>query len=316
MKDASNPSLDKLDLDASTLDKLVADKMELHCRQQLSAMLDGALSPDEARFLLRRLQHDHEMAACWERWQLCGDLMRGSAPAVLPSDFARRVSTALAAGSPGSGAQGTISAQGPRWMRWAGGAALAASVAATALFVAQRDPVIDGRNPAPVRQVSASSPAPTPLLQVATSEPEPAPAPAAPDQPERSGAAALAATAAVAAAELPRRTVRRNRTPVARKAPAETAPVRTQADASAMVAAADLPARGAVEDASALVADRDPFVGEAIIPAARPWPRAVLPGTINGVLNADYGMGGGTVSGSGFEYFEPQVPVEDPPPQP
>lgn len=311
MNDAPNPGLDKLDLDASMLDKLVADKMELHCRQQLSAMLDGALSPDEARFLLRRLQHDHELAACWERWQLCGDLMRGNAPAVLPSDFAQRVSAALTAESSAAGSQ-AASAHGPRWARWAGGAALAASVAATALFVAQRNPGIDAQAPGPVRQVSASS-APSPSLQGARPEPGPAPAPAAPSQPDLGGTAALAATA-VAVAELPRRTVRRNRVPAVRNTPVETAPARTQADAMAVVAAVDLPpARGAVEDISALPAGRDPFVGEVIVPTARPWPRAVLPGTINGALNADYGMGGSADSGSGFEYFEPQVPVETPP---
>ncbi|HWU69970.1 MAG TPA: RseA family anti-sigma factor, partial [Pseudoxanthomonas sp.] len=51
------------------------DKFELHYRLQLSALIDGDLSPDEARFLLRRLQHDGELNACWERWQLCGDVL-------------------------------------------------------------------------------------------------------------------------------------------------------------------------------------------------------------------------------------------------
>ena len=33
------------------------DKLELYHRQQLSAMLDGELPQDQARFLRRRLQH-------------------------------------------------------------------------------------------------------------------------------------------------------------------------------------------------------------------------------------------------------------------
>ena len=64
------------------------DKLLLFHRQQLSAMLDGELSPDEAKFMLRRLQHDGELAACWERWQVCGDVLRGRHHALLPSDFA------------------------------------------------------------------------------------------------------------------------------------------------------------------------------------------------------------------------------------
>ena len=36
------------------------DKLELYHRQQLSAMLDGELPQDQARFLRRRLQHDAE----------------------------------------------------------------------------------------------------------------------------------------------------------------------------------------------------------------------------------------------------------------
>ena len=53
------------------------DKLDIHNRQQLSALMDGELSPDEARFLLRRLQHDEELGSTWERWQLCGDVLRG-----------------------------------------------------------------------------------------------------------------------------------------------------------------------------------------------------------------------------------------------
>ncbi|NZA26934.1 sigma-E factor negative regulatory protein, partial [Luteimonas sp. SJ-92] len=74
------------------------DKLYLYHRQQLSAMLDGELSPDQARFMLRRLQHDVELASCWERWQVCGDVMRGQRNALLPADFAEGVARAIAGG--------------------------------------------------------------------------------------------------------------------------------------------------------------------------------------------------------------------------
>lgn len=110
------------------------DKFELHYRQQLSALVDGELSADESRFLLRRLAHDEELAGCHERWQLCGDVLRGAASAPAPLDFAARVRGAIAE-EPAPQAQ-PAARPGARW-RWGGGAAIAASVAAIAMFLAR-----------------------------------------------------------------------------------------------------------------------------------------------------------------------------------
>ncbi len=60
------------------------DRMEIHYRQQLCALIDGDLPPDEARFLLRRLQHDAELGGCWERWQMIGEALRAEALSVTP----------------------------------------------------------------------------------------------------------------------------------------------------------------------------------------------------------------------------------------
>ncbi|HLT44102.1 MAG TPA: sigma-E factor negative regulatory protein, partial [Luteimonas sp.] len=116
------------------------DKLFVYHRQQLSAMLDGELSPDEARFMLRRLQHDTVLASCWERWQVCGDVLRGQGNELLPTDFARRVALAVAGDaadtrhhSPGRNAR-------PRIARWGGGAAIAASVALLAIFATRQLP--------------------------------------------------------------------------------------------------------------------------------------------------------------------------------
>jgi len=65
-------------------------------REQLSAMMDGELSADETRFLLRRMQHDDTLADCWARWQYFGDAMRGECERALPADFSRRVGRAIA----------------------------------------------------------------------------------------------------------------------------------------------------------------------------------------------------------------------------
>ena len=41
------------------------DLTQLSSREQLSALMDGALPADETRFLLRRLQHDASLTECW-----------------------------------------------------------------------------------------------------------------------------------------------------------------------------------------------------------------------------------------------------------
>ena len=283
------------------LDALMRDKLETHCRQQLSAMLDGALAPDEARFLLRRLQHDHELAGCWERWQLCGDLMRGSMPALLPRDFSQRVAAAIGdQGLTRAAVAGAGTRTGARW-GWAGGAALAASVAVAALFIAQRNPAaIEPAFSNPSVPLAASGPAPVTTVEPRLASPEPSL-----PTPTLDTAAGIAA-AALAASELPRRAAaRRTREPLRRP------PVRQAPEFPAVVeVAAAAPDAGEpellVSDAAAS-ASHDPFAASALAPS-RPWPRAVLPGLASGALTVDYESAG---TSSGYDYFEPQLPVDE-----
>lgn len=225
-------------------------------REQLSALVDGALDPARARFLLRRLEHDAELAGCFERWQLAGDALRGARPLALPAGFGPRVAAAIAV----EAAPARAAVPGG-WRRpWALGA-LAASVAAVALFVAR--PLAEGEPPAAGAPAVASLPeieVPFPPADVArarTGLAASAEAPAmqvagAGGDPAGTGAAAVAgrgarpADAAVAAAE-----------------PATT----------------PLPAVAA-----------DPFRSP-LPPQSRPWPRAVLPGLSGGagVFTVDYG---------------------------
>src|SRR5690606_11755975 len=101
------------------------------------ALVDGELATDEARFLLRRLEHDDELSACQERWQLLGDVLRGNACAPAPAGFAQGVQAAIAADAAQHGPVQMAPQRSARggWKRWSGGAALAASVAAVALFM-------------------------------------------------------------------------------------------------------------------------------------------------------------------------------------
>jgi negative regulator of sigma E activity len=114
-------------------DRHTNDLTQLSSREQLSALMDGALSEDQTRFLLRRLQHDHELAGCWERWRIAGDAMRGTVSASpLSEGFSARVVAAI------QGEPLPVTPSKPRWpawIHWSGGAAVAATVAAIAFLL-------------------------------------------------------------------------------------------------------------------------------------------------------------------------------------
>ena len=99
---------------------------DLH--EELSAFMDGELDTVRARFLQLRLRHDADLRARWERWQLLSSSMRRQAQP-LPSDFADRVASALDAE-----AVHAVPVRS-RALRWAGGAALAASLSVASVFV-------------------------------------------------------------------------------------------------------------------------------------------------------------------------------------
>src|SRR5690606_37986682 len=134
------------------------DKVLDHTRQQLSALFDGELGMDEARFLQRRLEHDRALAAAWSRWQLAGDALRGEGTAAAPAGFGRG-----GGGNLGGGGRGPARAR-PAGRYWVPGAALAASVAALAMFMARQAPneIVAPAAPA-VEIASAAQPAPAEL---------------------------------------------------------------------------------------------------------------------------------------------------------
>ena len=69
-------------------------------REALSALFDGELAGDAARFALKRLDHDQDWRDSCERWQVVGDVLRGAANPRMPSTFAARVHDALRAAAP------------------------------------------------------------------------------------------------------------------------------------------------------------------------------------------------------------------------
>jgi negative regulator of sigma E activity len=274
---------------------MTTDKIDNHYFQQLSALMDGDLPPDQARFLLRRMQHDSELTGCWERWQLCGDALRGQARAPAPAGFADSIAAAIAIEPLRSATHSTAVRSRGNLAKWGGGA-LAASVAAIALFVV-RQQVPDETPAQPATAVASQSPAGT--------------SPASPAAPALQTAAAVT-SASVAVASVPRRQNDARRSATRSQQIARNAAATRALPDRAVVASSSLPVVHAIAGAPAASASRDPFSNVRVdAPAARPWPRSVLPqySSGSGAFNADYSTDRAAQT---FYPFEPSLP-EGPP---
>lgn len=102
-----------------------------HMYEHLSAGIDGELSREELRFLLRRLDHDGELHVRWSSYHAAGDGLRRQLRPLASRGFAARVMLAIE--------QESTAAAAPRrhWLRWSAGGAIAAGVAAAALMIVQ-----------------------------------------------------------------------------------------------------------------------------------------------------------------------------------
>ena len=260
--------------------------------ETLSALLDGELQGDAARFAMKRLAHDPLWQRSFGNWQLLGDALRGQAGSVAPADFAARVSAAVAAEpaprSAPAPAPVAVAAAAPARStargRWISGAALAASVAMVAMFVARPfSPDGGAATPAPsapTESVAARAPG---ITVAARQEPPSAPA------------AQPAAAATIAVAEVPRRASDRRWRGQGQRVALRAA---TRAPATATVART-----GTVGEPAPGVAG-DPFGPPPVEVVPRPWPRAVLPAA--GAFTA--GFHGAGASTQSFYPFEPRLP--------
>lgn len=110
-------------------------------REILSAGMDGELSREEIRFLLRRLEADPVLADTWARFHVGRDGLRKEVTTLVSGDFASRVMAAIE-GEPADAAMPRR-----RWLHWSAGGAIAASVAVAALMLSQ--PAGNNRSAAP-----------------------------------------------------------------------------------------------------------------------------------------------------------------------
>jgi sigma-E factor negative regulatory protein RseA len=133
--------------------------------EQLSALLDGELPRDELRFLLRRLDSDSTLARRWSRYQIVSAVLKREYPASASEQFVSGVMSRLDAEAPHAAPRAGMAS---RVLRWAGGGAIAASVAVVALL-ATRPAGTELASPAPGNPavaVVAAAPATTPSAPV------------------------------------------------------------------------------------------------------------------------------------------------------
>ncbi|MGC1548938.1 MAG: sigma-E factor negative regulatory protein [Rhodanobacter sp.] len=107
-------------------------------RENLSAGIDGELSKEELRFLLRRLDHDASMLQAWARHHVAGDSLRRQLPPLASSGFAARVMLVIDQETAQQELSGASSGhRRRRLLHWSAGGAIAAGVAVAALMITQ-----------------------------------------------------------------------------------------------------------------------------------------------------------------------------------
>lgn len=260
-------------------------------REQLSAMMDGALSADETKFLLRRMEHDDALADCWERWQFLGDAMRGQTRRALPADFSRRVGRAIA-----DSLADEIEHQPPLalaahgntrrpLLRWGGGAALAASVVLAALIGTRMLSVPDDQTQAVANTAPASVSTPMlPDLSVPTPVPTAAGDTSGPIAPSTAESLIAQAGSAVVLAGMAGASDRRGSHPrILARAEATAASMVSTKAASASIrspkaaASPQVVATARSVEVASIASQGSQVATEAgMIP--KPWPRALVPG--------------------------------------
>lgn len=111
--------------------------MSQEIREQLSALMDGELSAEETRFLMRRLEHDQTLVSGWSSFHLARQALRRQEIVLIGPNFADGVLARMEDSElPVSRRSGSI-------LRWASGGAIAASVAVAALVLSgPQDPTL------------------------------------------------------------------------------------------------------------------------------------------------------------------------------
>lgn len=103
--------------------------MSKETREHLSALVDGEISQDTSRFLVRRLGADAELRATWARYHLVRDCLRHQEGEMAHDDLCDRISKAIEK----EPVEMSKTRAYRRWLKPLGGMAIAASVALLAI---------------------------------------------------------------------------------------------------------------------------------------------------------------------------------------
>lgn len=119
-------------------------------REYISTLMDGEISRETGRFLVRRLGSDEELCETWARYHLVRDCLRHQDGGLSSDDLCSRVNRALR-----DEPQKSVRRFPVRWLKPAVGAAIAASV--TLMAVLAVDSGAPGATPLPQGVADASA---------------------------------------------------------------------------------------------------------------------------------------------------------------
>ena len=103
--------------------------MNTESREHISSLMDGEVSRETGRFLVRRLGADEELCATWARYHLVRDCLRHQEGGLAGENLAARIRHAIAQEAPSASPPGKARS----WLKPAMGMAVAASVALMAI---------------------------------------------------------------------------------------------------------------------------------------------------------------------------------------
>ena len=136
--------------------------MSRESHEHLSSLMDGEISRETSRFLVRRLGADEELCGAWARYHLVRDCLRHPEGGLVSDDLCSRVHLALEAEP-----ETPVRPVRRDWLKPLAGVAVAASVALVAVLTVspggpgQSPESAQGLAPAPAsRQVSLSGRSP------------------------------------------------------------------------------------------------------------------------------------------------------------
>lgn len=103
--------------------------MSTESREHLSCLMDGEISRETGRFLVRRLGADEELCATWARYHLVRDCLRDQEAGLAGTELSGRIRLAIEQESVPAAPR----RRAPAWLKPAAGMAVAASVALMAI---------------------------------------------------------------------------------------------------------------------------------------------------------------------------------------